>query len=80
MGHISGIQMVFDLIEDERNICERVATQVRSADLSILMMNVMREVREPRKMGRVIPAENRSIGKELVGIQEFFFSANQSNL
>ena len=44
VGHISGIQMAFDLIEDERNIRERVATQVRSDDLSTLMMDVMGEI------------------------------------
>lgn len=44
MGRISGIQMAFDLIEDERNIRERVATQVRSDDLSTLMMDVMGKV------------------------------------
>ncbi len=36
--------MAFDLIEDERYIRERVAAQVRSDDLSTLMMDVMGEV------------------------------------
>ena len=36
--------MAFDLIEDERDIRERVATQVRSDDLSPLMMDVMGKV------------------------------------
>ena len=36
--------MAFDLIEDERDIREWVATQVRSDDLSTLMMDMMGEV------------------------------------